>query len=167
MIQTTAEERQWFLRNLARGLADYLGVVEPPVPVEQLLEHPPSLFDEDLGVVNMYSHLWDATFARTPAQRGSIFVRIDLPDRERRFSLARETLTALVTSRHGRALGLPALLLSTLKDCAEYFARYLLAPEPLVEAFRSRGGSYDTFASAFGLPAGAADLRWEDTPLAA
>jgi len=162
MIQTTAEERQWFLRNLARGLADYLGVVEPPVPVEQLLEHPPSLFDEDLGVVNMYSHLWDATFARTPAQRGSIFVRIDLPEKERRFSLARETLTALVTSRHGRALGLPALLLATLKECAEYFARHLLAPDPLVEAYRSRGGDLDAFGAAFELPANIAALRWED-----
>ncbi len=166
MIQTTAEERQWFLRNLARGLADYLGVVQPPVPVEQLLEHPPSLFHEDLGLVNMYSHLWDATFARTPAQRGSIFVRIDLPERERRFSLARETLTALVTSRHGRALGLPALLLSTLKECAEYFARQLLAPEALVEAYRSRGGDRAAFADVFHLPESVAALRWDESPQA-
>src|SRR4030042_6048384 len=126
MISITREECQWLLGNLARGLVEYLGVVGPPIPVEDLLEHPPSPFDMDFGGVNMYSHLWDATFARTPSQRGSVFVRIDLPERERRFSLARETLTALVTSRHGRALGLPALLLSTLKECAEYFARHLL-----------------------------------------
>lgn len=162
MIQTTWEERQWLLKNLAQGLADYLGAVEPPVSVEELLEHPPGLFDEDFGVVNMYSHLWDATFARTPSQRGSIFVRIDLPPGERRYSLARETLTALVTSQHGRAMGLPGLLLSSLRECAEFFARCLAAPESLVAAYRHRGGSREGFAKAFGLPEPAAEARWND-----
>ena len=54
-----------------------------------------------------------------------IFVRIDLPPDERRFSLARETLTALVTSEHGRALGLSDLLLPRLREWAEFFARHL------------------------------------------
>src|SRR3972149_2927938 len=110
MISITREECQWLLGNLARGLVEYLGVVEPPAPVEGMLKHPPGNFDMDFGVVNMYSHLWDATFARTPSQRGSIFVRIDLNPEERRYSLAREALTAVVTSEHGRALGRPAPL---------------------------------------------------------
>jgi len=99
MIPITREERQWFLRNLAQGLVDYMGVVEPPVPVEDLLRNPPLLYDSDFGVVDMYSNLWDATFARPPSQRGSIFVRIDLEPEERRFVLARETLSALITLR--------------------------------------------------------------------
>lgn len=165
MISITQEECQWLLRNLARGLVEYLGVVEPPVPVEELLQHPPDLFDMDFGVVNMYSHLWDATFARTPSQRGSIFVRIDLPPEERRFSLARETLTALVTSEHGRALGLAEFLLPRLRDWAEFFARHLLAPDPLVEAYRRSGGSEDDFAKTFAVPPRVASLRWMDPDL--
>ncbi len=165
MISITREECQWLLRNLARGLVEYLGVVEPPVPVEELLQHPPDLFDMDFGVVNMYSHLWDATFARTPSQRGSVFVRIDLPPEERRFSLARETLTALVTSEHGRAMGLSELLLPRLREWAEFFARHLLAPDPLVEAYRRRGGNEDDFAETFVVPPRVASLRWMDPDL--
>jgi hypothetical protein len=160
----TREERQWFLRNLALGLFEYLGIAAPPVPVEELLRHPPDVFANDLGVVDMYSNLWDATFARLPSQRGSIFVRIDLSSDERRFALAREILSALITSKHGRALGLADLLMPDLRESAEYFARHLLAPEALVAAFRKRGGKDATFAAAFDLPARVAGLRWEEPP---
>lgn len=162
MIPVTRDECEWLLANLARGLVEHLGAVDPPVPVEDLLEHPPPVFDADFGVVNMYSHLWDATFARTPSQRGSIFVRIDLPPDERRYALARETLTAMITSDHGRALGLPDLLLPSLREWADYFARQLLAPEPLVESYRARGGGEDGLAESFGLPPRAANARWTD-----
>ncbi len=165
MILIAPEERRWFLRNLALELVEYLGVAEPPVPVEALLRHPPRILHEDLGVVEMYSNLWDATFARLPDQRGSIFVRIDLPSRERRFALARELLRALVTSEHGRAMGLPEILLPELQECAEYFARQLLAPEALVAAYRKRGGGAAQFAEAFDLPAPVAASRWEDASL--
>ena len=93
MIPFSREEREWFLRNLAHGLVEYLGRAEPPVDVESMLTHPPALYDFDFGVVDMYSNLWDATFARPPSQRGSIFVRIDLDPDERRFALAREMLS--------------------------------------------------------------------------
>ena len=165
MISITPEEGQWLLRNLARGLVEYLGVVEPPVPVEELLEHPPSLYDMDLGVVNMYSHLWDATFARTPSQRGSIFVRIDLPSDERRYVLAREILTALITSVHGRALGLPDLLLPSLREWAEFFARQLLVPDALVDAYRQQGGDEDGLAETFLIPPRVAAQRWDEPAL--
>ena len=162
MILIAPEERRWLLRNLALGLVEYLGVAEPPVPVESLLRHPPRILQEDLGVVEMYSNLWDATFARLPDQRGSVFVRIDLPSRERRFALARELLRALVTSEHGRAMGLPEILLPELQECAEYFARQLLAPEALVAAYRKRGGGAAQFAETFDLPAPVAASRWDD-----
>jgi hypothetical protein len=162
MILTTREERQWFLRNLAFGLYEYLGVATPPVPVEELLKHPPEVLTEDLGVVDMYSNLWDATFARLPNQSGSIFVRIDLASEDRRYVLAREILSALITSSQGRALGLSDLFLSDLRDSAEYFARQLIAPEILVAAYRKRGGGPVEFAQAFGMPANAAAARWDD-----
>src|SRR3972149_4852161 len=143
MISITREECQWLLGNLARGLVEYLGVVEPPVPVEEMLEHPPGNFDMDFGVVNIYSHLWDATFARTPSQRGSVFVRIDLNPEERRYSLAREALTAMVTSEHGRAMGLPHLFLSSRRGWADSSPRQLMPPAPPVVASRERGGGED------------------------
>ena len=34
MIPISRKERQWFLRNLAQGFLEYMGVLEPPVPVE-------------------------------------------------------------------------------------------------------------------------------------
>lgn len=162
MILIAPEERRWFLRNLALGLFEYLGVAEPPVPVEALLRHPPRVLQDDVDLVEMYSNLWDATFARMTDQRGSIFVRIDLPSRERRFAVARELLRALVTSRHGRAMGLPELLLPDLQECAEYFARQLLAPEALVAAYRKRGGGATQFSETFDLPVQVAASRWED-----
>jgi hypothetical protein len=164
MNPITREERRWFLRCMAQGLYEYVGVAGPPIPVEGLLQHPPEIYRDDFGVVDMYSTLWDATFARPPNGRGSVFVRIDLNPAERRFALARELLSALITSRHGRAMGLVQLLMADLKDSAEYFARCLTAPEPLLQAFRRRGGKVGEVAEAFGIPASAATLRWDDSP---
>jgi hypothetical protein len=162
MIPVTRKERQWFLRNLAQGLADYLGVMEPPVPIEDLLQNPPHLYDADFGVVDMYSNLWDATFARPPSQRGSIFVRLDLEADERRFALARETLSALITSKHGRAMGLFDLIIPHLRDSAEYFARFLLAPPRLLRAYLDRNGKASEFADDFQIPRNVALERLED-----
>ena len=163
MNPITRQERQWFLRCLAFGLYEYMGAVAPPIPVEGLLKHPPSVYQDDFGVVDMYSTLWDATFARPPNRPGSVFVRIDLPSDERRLALARELLSALITSRHGRAMGLVEFLMADLKDSAEYFARHLLAPEPLIEAYRRRGGEEGGLAEAFGLPEPSARLRWKES----
>ena len=162
MILVAPDERRWLLRNLALGLVEYLGVGEPPVPVEALLRHPPRPLREDLDLIEMYSNLWDATFARLTNRRGGIFVRIGLPSRERRFALAREILRAVVTSEHGRAMGLPELLLPELQESAEYFARQFLAPEALVAAFRRCGGQRDQFGAAFDVPEGAAATRWDE-----
>lgn len=162
MILIAPDERRWLLRNLALGLVEYLGVAEPPVPVEALLRHPPRPLREDLDLIEMYSNLWDATFARLTDRRGSIFVRIGLPSRERRFALAREVLRAVVTSEHGRAMGLPEILLPELQESAEYFARQFLAPDALVGAFCRRGGKQDQFGAAFDVPESAAGARWEE-----
>lgn len=160
MIQVTREERHWFLQNVAKALLDFSGATAPPVPVEEILNHPPQVYLDDFGVVDMYSNLWDATFARPPGQRGSIFVRVDLAEDQRRHALARETLSAMITSQHGRELGLPDLLMSELKDSAETFAANLLAPEVFVEAHRAQGGTLETFQQIFNLPAAVAANRW-------
>lgn len=167
MITATREERRWFVRNLAQGLTDYMGATEPPVDVEGLLRHPPDIYSKDFGVVDMFSNLWDATFARPLTQRGNVFVHMNLPPGKRRFALARETLSALITSKHGRKMGLAELLLSDLRDASEFFARCLAAPDRLVRAFKQQGGQEEQFADTFGLPAEIAAARWEDElPLA-
>jgi len=160
MIPVSREERHWFLRNVARALSEFSGVSEPPVPVEEVLNHPPAVYQDDFGVVDMYSNLWDATFARPPGRRGSIFVRVDLDPEERRFALARETLCAILTSKHGRSLGMPDLLMSELKDSTEYFAAHCLAPESFVQAYRAQGGDEEGFAESFQMPAAIAAARW-------
>lgn len=152
MIAVTREERNWFLKNIALGLIEYMGAVKPPIQVEQMLNHPPAMYDYDFGVVDMYSNLWDATFARPPSRRGSIFVRINLPSEQRRYALARETLSALITSKQGRALGLADLFMDNLQESAECFARCLLAPEFMVEAYWQNGGNKTDFAEVFGIP---------------
>lgn len=164
MIPISRAEREWFLRTMARGIVDYLGTVEPPVPIEDLLTHPPDVYSSDFGVVEMFSNLWDATFARPPSQRGSIFVRVDLEPKERRFALARETLSAMITSKHGRSLGLYDMFLPNLRDSAEYFARHLLAPESLVQNGKSAIKGPQDIAEKFVLPYQMAELRWREIP---
>ena len=163
MIPVTSEERHWFLSNLARGLVEYTGVAEPPVPVEDILKHPPALYESDFGVVDMYSNLWDATFARPPTQRGSVFVRIDLPPDERRFALALEMLSALITSKHGRAMGLSDFLMTDLRESAEHFARKLLMPMALVTAYRKRKGKLEDVPDAFQVPPAVALTGWDES----
>ncbi|MCH7587268.1 MAG: hypothetical protein IIC78_04405 [Chloroflexi bacterium] len=165
MISVTREEREWFLRNLARGLVEYTGAAEPPVPVEEMLRHPPTVYESDFGVVDMYSNLWDAIFARPPSRRGSIFVRVDLPPRQRRYALARESLSALITSRHGRDMGLGGLLMDHLQDSADYFARHLLAPEKMVGAYHQQEEDSGDLADSFVMPQKAAQLRLQEFEL--
>jgi hypothetical protein len=162
MIPITREEREWFLKNLARSFVDYLGAKGPPVEVEELLENPPPVFDADFGVVDMLSNMWDATFARSPHQQGSIFVRADLTPEERRYVLAREMLSALVTSKHGRMLGMSELILPHLRESAAFFARYLLVPDEMLNGYRSNGGDDAQFAQEFQIPSQIAAARWID-----
>lgn len=165
MISVSREEREWFLRNIAQGLVDYIGAVEPPVPVEEMLRHPPAIYELDFGVVDMYSNLWDATFARPPSRRGSIFVRVNLSPTQRRFALARETLSALITSRHGRELGLAELLMEKLQESAEYFARHLLVPKALIKSYRLDNKGRDKVAKVFEISEDVADARLLDNDL--
>jgi hypothetical protein len=165
MITITREEREWFLRNLAYGLIEYMGATKPPIEVEQLLHHPPDVFGYDFGVVDMYSNLWDATFARPPSRRGSIFVRVNLPPDQRRFALAREILSALITSKHGQKMGLGEMLMDNLQESAEYFARHLLAPEPMWKAFHDNGREVFDLADGFGIPMEVVEKRLHDVDL--
>ncbi len=87
---------------------------------------------------------------------------MNLPPPQRRFALAREILSALITSKHGQNLGLGDVLMDSLPESAEYFARHLLAPEPLVKAHEVNGGDVIYFADEFGIPVEVAEKRMDD-----
>lgn len=166
MMVCTNRERHWFLENIAQGLIDYLGVMEPPVPIEDLLMNPPVLFDSDFGVVEMNSELWDATFARLPDQSGQIFIHSKLDPEARRFALARESLSALITSKHGQSMGLFELVEPHLRESAEFFARILLAPPRMLCRFCAEKGSAMEMAKIFKIPIDAALKRCKELSMA-
>lgn len=166
MMVCTKKERQWFLQNIAQGLVDYLGVVRPPVPIEDLLKNPPALYDSDFGVVEMNSELWDATFARLPNQSGHVFIHSNLDPEARRFALARESLSALITSKHGQRMGLFELVEPHLRESAEFFARILLAPPRLLCRFYAGNGSVMEMVENFKIPIHAASKRCEELSMA-
>ncbi len=166
MMTCTKNERQWFLQNIAQGLVDYLSVMRPPVPIEDLLRNPPALYDSDFGVVEMNSELWDATFARLPDQSGHVFVHSNLDPETRRFALARETLSALITSKHGQKMGLFELVEPHLRESAEFFARILLAPPRLLCRFCADDRSVMKMVADFKIPIHAASKRCEELSMA-
>jgi hypothetical protein len=62
-------------------------------------------------------------------------------------------------------MGLGEILMDDLQESAEYFARQLVAPEPLVEAYCINGGERSDFAYVFGIPESVAEDRWKDEVL--
>ncbi|GMR10659.1 MAG: hypothetical protein BMS9Abin28_1480 [Anaerolineae bacterium] len=136
MIDPTDEERRWFLRNLAHGLIEYLGVAHPPVWIESLLKHPPPVYEDAFGILPDRSGTFAPLYERRVYRKGSITRPLDLPIDERCFCLARELLIILGSSSHGHRLGLPEFLLQHLETAQDYFERVLLAPDSLVSAYR-------------------------------
>jgi hypothetical protein len=62
-------------------------------------------------------------------------------------------------------LGLPQFLVPYLTELQDYFARVLLAPDPMVLDYQRRGGDFRSFAKAFLIPHRVATIRWRE-PLA-
>ncbi len=162
MIEITNQEHLWLICCLSQGLVDFLGVDEPPIPLENLLHAPPEILKDNLNLLESGLSWLDATFARTLRRSGTIFVNPDLPPDQRRFSIARELLAALVTSEHGVKLGLGEIISEDIRHSANYFAMTLLTPCPMVKAYRENGGKLRGFAEAFGIPAKVAARRWEE-----
>ncbi len=162
MIRTSREERFWLLRNFALGLIDHLDAVHPPVWVENLLKYPPAVYSKLFAKVRVSNGTWSPIYDR-PFYEGSRSTRPwELSIDERRYAIAREILVALGDSSHGRNLGLPDLLLTHLEESQDYFARVLLAPDPLVSAYRHQGKDLRGFAETFLIPTRIANERWED-----
>ena len=162
MIQATREERYWLLRNFALGLVDHLGAIHPPIWVENLLKHPPAVYTTLFNKVRTPSGNWSPIYERPIYKDVQTIRPWELPIDERRYAIAREILIELAGSRHGREMGLPELLLTSLEESQEYFARVLLAPDPLISSYRRQGRDLRGFAESFLIPTRIASERWDD-----
>lgn len=162
MIVTSQEERRWFIGQLALGLTAHLNVSEPPVPVEELLRNPPGVYlsapEEEMG----FSYIWETVLEQPIYVGGRVIVPTNSPIDEKRYSVARELLSTISDSKHGEEMGLPLFISAYLWELKDFFARVLLAPDPLVRDFRENGGDFGDFASTFIIPPRIALIRWNE-----
>jgi hypothetical protein len=163
MILTSQEERFWYVRYLALGLVSHMGMTEPPVWVEKFLHYSPTLYEKNNLETQTKKDVLGEIYERLIYMGGRIISHSDLPEDERRYALAREIIIALGSSKHGRCLGLPQFIVPHLPELQDYFARMLLAPDPMVIAYRKSGGEFRDFARTFLIPHRIAEIRWNET----
>jgi hypothetical protein len=163
MILTTQNERYWFVRNLALGLISLMGVTDPPVWVENFLLYPPIIHANNHPEANTAWDIWNEIYERLIYVGGKIISPTTLPEDERRYALAREVIIAVGGSKQGRVMGMPNLMVPYLSELQDYFARVLLAPDPMINAYRKHGGGFRDFAQTFLIPDRIAALRWEES----
>ena len=163
MILTSQEERFWFVRNLALGLVSYMGATDPPVWVENFLHYSPTTHEKKSSPTCDKTDILGEIYERLLYMGGKIILPSNLPEDERRYALAREIIVALSGSKHGRELGLPQFIVPYLTELQDYFARVLLAPDPMVLAYREEGGEFHDFARTFLIPHRIAEVRWNET----
>lgn len=162
MFLTTQEERRWFVQNLALGLISHLGILHPPVPVEEILRNPPDVFVNPPTHLSGTHNAWEEALKRSVFIGGRVIIPGDLPKDERRYAIAQGIMLAIGESDHGKNMGLPQLLSPYLWELKDYFARILLAPDSLIDAYRQSGGGFDDFAKSFLIPPRIALIRWEE-----
>ena len=130
--------------------------------MENLLKSPPAVYTNLFTKVRAPNGSWSPIYSR-PATKDRQSARPgELPIDEQRYAIAREILIALGGTRHGREMGLPDVLLTHLEDSQDYFARVLLAPDPLISSYRRQGKDIRGFAETFLIPTRIANERWED-----
>jgi len=164
VILTSQEERCWFIKNLALGLVSYMGVTEPPVWVENFLHYPPNIRAQDSSQA-LITDMSTEIYSRLIYIGSKMISPSDLPEDERRYALAREVIVALGSCKQGRSMGLPKFIVPYLTELQDFFARILLAPDPLIHAYRKQGGDLHDFARSFLIPSRIADMRWQETTL--
>jgi hypothetical protein len=71
-------------------------------------------------------------------------------------------LQMIVRENYGYQMGLADVLSKDYENCQDYFARVLLAPDALVEKYRSAGRKLGDFATTFVIPQRVAFIRWMD-----
>jgi hypothetical protein len=159
MSNLTDQERREIVHDLALDLVEHMGATEPPIWVENLLKDPPSLIAEELNLVEALAWVLEELYNPTGAD---LLAPKDLPLPERRFTLALELFEALTRQLLHRLHGLTRLLIPDIQPYGDYFARVLLAPDPMVERYRQRGGPFERFAETFLIPKRVASVRWRE-----
>lgn len=162
MTNLTEIERKGIVRSLALALVEHMGVEQPPIWVESLLKNPPTVYAQRFPLVEILHKVLGVIFVWSSGQGGDLLIPSDLPLVERRFILAQELLNALMHGLQKQAAGSSKFLLPDLRDMSDYFARVLLAPDPLVEAYREEGKDLRGFAETFLIPERVASERWQD-----
>lgn len=162
MTQGTPEERYWLIRSMATGLVSHLGVTSPPVWIESLLRHPPAVYADVFGVIDPSLTGWDLASAPPLHKDRRIRIPYDLSLDEHRFALACQTMIVMCACQYGRLLGLHRIILNDFWDSQNYFARVLLAPDRLIDAYRRQGKDLRGFAETFLIPPRIATIRWQD-----
>jgi hypothetical protein len=162
MITTFQEERFWYIRNLALGLVSYIGVTEPPVLVEKLINFPPQTLQDLHRRGNTNENIWSQLLEKPIYDGRKAFLPQNLPRDEQRYLIAREFIGAMGKTEHGQRVGLPQFLASYFWEVKDYFARVLLAPDPLVISYRKDGGTFEAFAGIFIIPPRIAAIRWDE-----
>jgi len=95
-------------------------------------------------------------------QGGDLLIPSSLPLVERRFILAQEELNAVMLGLQEQSAETSKFLSTDLRDMSGCFARVLLAPDPLVEAYRDKGLSFTSFARILLIPNSVASIRWQE-----
>ncbi len=162
MANLTEPERKEIVRGLALALIEHMGVEEPPVWVESLLKDPPTVFSQKFPLIKVLHKVLEVIFVWSSDRGYQLLMPSDLPLVERRFVLAQELLNAMLQGLNEQAVGLSKLLLPDLEGTVDYFARVFLAPDPMIEAYRSQGREYKGFAETFLIPERVASKRWLD-----
>lgn len=162
MTNLTELERKQIVRGLALALVDHMGIENPPVWVESLLKDPPTVYADKFPLIKILHKVLEVIFVWSSDQGSDLLIPSDLPLVERRFIIAQELLNGLMHGLNEQAEGLSKLLLPDLRDTANYFARVLLAPDPMVEAYREEGRDLKGFAETFLIPDRIASERWQD-----
>lgn len=162
MANLTEMERKGIVRGLALALVEHMGVEDPPIWVETLLKDPPTVYSQRFPLINVLHQVLEVIFVWSSGQGEDLLIPSGLPLVERRFVIAKELLNAVLLGLRDQSQGGGNFLVPDLGGMSAYFARVLLAPDPLVEDYRAKGHSFASFASTFLIPDGVAAIRWQD-----
>ena len=162
MANLTTVERQAIVRQMALDLVAHMHVQEPPIWVENLLKNPPQVAGGAIDLSEIMAEVLDSAYFPSETVENDLLVPASLPLPERRFSLALGLLRVVMNKLYAQADGLALLILPNLQDSAEYFARVLLAPDPLVLAYRRTHPDSQDLAQTFLIPTRVANLRAQD-----
>lgn len=119
--------------SVAAALIDYYGVNRLPVPVRTFITSPPPDLVRDISLIEGASITFcDAVWVRLINGQGVIFVNGNLPEVDRRYTMACALFFGLCAARGGRAMGLYDAACGTANQFAEQFGRLLLMPVELL-----------------------------------